>query len=676
MRMLEVSNLAFGYAQDALFSDVTFALEEGQRAALVAPNGAGKSTLLRIIAGELKPDHGASIVKKGAKVAYFRQSHELSAEGSVRDAFLSAFREIVALAHDLRVAEEQAASGTEQALSALATAAERYHVSGGDAVLRRVDRIATHLGFAKADLDRPVASLSGGERGRLQLGTVLAQEADLLLLDEPTNHLDLDTIRWLEGHLVGMPAAMLVVSHDRAFMDAVCPHTCELGRRSFRAYPLHYTQYAEAREVDLERERALVERQDALIAKTEDFIRKNIAGQKTKQAQSRRKMLDKLEREERPEDIWQRAEKVHFRFADAPRTGDVVLECAGLGAERGGRVLFEGLDLLVRRGERVAIVGKNGAGKSTLLRMLAGVSSDPGDRGSVRRGTNLREGYFDQHLGSLDESKTPVEEIRSVRGDLNVEAARDYLGRFRFSGDDHLRRIVGFSGGEQSRLALAKMLLEPRNLLFLDEPTNHLDIPAARILEEALAGFEGTVLLVSHDRKFLEAVATRVVHVHGEAPLTKGDPFGVELFVGGFVDFVRTHERRAAAQPDPDEAAAETETVAPHGDKKRSVRRSAATVPPAPGPGANDPEAKKRAFEAERAAQRARERKEKRFAELERLIASSEAELSTRREALKNDPGADWERLAAGAREEQALSKKVDELIREWAALGEELGLA
>ncbi|HEY4117281.1 MAG TPA: ABC-F family ATP-binding cassette domain-containing protein, partial [Byssovorax sp.] len=512
MTVLQVADLAFGYGASRLFAGVTFSLEAGERAALVAPNGAGKSTLLRLIGREIAPDAGSVVVRKEVKVAYARQSHELGAAGTVLEAFLAGFESVVAARAELAAAEHAAADGSDAALARLARATDAYHLAGGDALERRIAIIAQHLGFAERDLERALTSLSGGERGRLHLGVALAQEPDLLLLDEPTNHLDLDTIGWLERYLGSLSCAMLVVSHDRAFLDATCTSTMELGKRSFRVYPLKYSDYEVAREEDLARERGLAERHEDFVAKTEDFIRKNIAGQKTKQAQSRRKMLEKLDAVDRPEDVWQVAEKVAFRFVPAPRTGDIVLEATGLGATRGDRALFDGVDLLIRRGERIAIVGPNGAGKSTLLKLLAGLGADD-DEGDVRRGTNLAQGYFDQHLGSLDPSRTAVEEIRSVRGDLNADAARAYLARFRIYGDDALRRVSGFSGGERSRLALAKLLLEPRNLLFLDEPTNHLDIPAAKILEEALAGFEGTVVFVSHDRRFLEAVSTRVLGV-------------------------------------------------------------------------------------------------------------------------------------------------------------------
>src|SRR5271170_4023118 len=372
MTVLQVADLRFGYAGDTLFENVTFTLALGERAALVAPNGAGKSTLLRLIAKEAEPDGGTAVIKKETTLGYYRQSHELKPEGDVLGAFLSGFRDVMVLREELTKALHDAASGDARTLDHLSHVQDRYHLARGDELEREVGMLAHKLGFSDQDLERPVASLSGGERGRLQLGVVLAQQPDLLLLDEPTNHLDLDTIAWLESWLVGYRGAVLVVSHDRQFLDNVCPQTLELGSRMIRSYPLKYSDYAVARQEDLARERALVERQQALIEKTEDFIRKNIAGQKTKQAQSRRKMLDKLDRLERPDDVWETAERVAFRFTPALRTGDIVLGATGLGAARGGRTLFEGLDLLVRRGERIGIVGPNGAGKTTLLRLLAG----------------------------------------------------------------------------------------------------------------------------------------------------------------------------------------------------------------------------------------------------------------------------------------------------------------
>ena len=645
MTVLQVADLRFGYAGDTLFDNVTFTLAIGERAALVAPNGAGKSTLLRLLGKEIEPDGGSVVIKRDVSVGYYRQSHEVEAKGDVLSAFLSGFGDIVELREQLAAAQHEAASGDERALAHLAHVTDRYHVARGDDLEHRVAAIAAKLGFSNADLARPVASLSGGERGRLHLGVILALEPDMLMLDEPTNHLDLDTIAWLEGWLRSYRGAVLVVSHDRAFLDAVSTQTMELGTRGLRVYPLRYSQYAIARADDLARERSVLERQQAFVDKTEDFIRKNMAGQKSRQAQSRRKMLDKLDRVERPEDVWAVAERVSFRFAPAARSGDIVIDAKNLSAERGGRTLFEGFDLLIRRGERIGVVGPNGAGKSTLLKLLAGMGDRELDHGSVKRGTNIQEGYFDQHLGAVNPSNTAIEEVRSIRGDLNAEGARQYLARFRFWGDDPLRVVAGFSGGERSRLALAKLLLEPRNMLFLDEPTNHLDIPAAEILEEALVGFEGTVLLVSHDRRFLETVTTRIISVRDGQ---------VEVYPGGFSDFASAHapkvEPAAARKP------------------QREPKKSDAPPPPP------DDQARKRQHEAQKQVGRDRVKKEKRFKELEELIAAGEKQIGEMREKLKEDPAGDWAKLAKMATEEQALSKRVDALMTEWTKLGEELG--
>jgi ATP-binding cassette subfamily F protein 3 len=631
LSVLELAGVEFGYSNEPLFSGVTLRLEAGERAALVAPNGAGKSTLLRLIAGELAADHGSVLVKKDARLGYYRQSHENKLSGSVMDALLGGFSELVALRKALAAAELAAASGTSADLARLAEATERYQHAGADRLEHQVETIASRLGFVAGDLQRDVTTLSGGQRGR-ELGAVLAQTPELLLLDEPTNHLDLETIRWLEEYVGGLRSALLVVSHDRAFLDNVCPLTFELGQRTFRVYSLPYTAYERERAVDLERERKLMEEQRAFVAKTEDFIRKNIAGQNTKQAQSRRRMLEKLERLDNPEDVWARAERVRFRFADAPRSGDIVLDCSGLEARRGGSTLFSGLDLLLRRGDRVGIVGPNGCGKTTLLRLLS-ARGQKDDSGRVKRGTNLKDGYFDQELGTLDPDKTGIDEVRSVRGDLNDDGARQYLARFRFYGDDPLRRVQSLSGGERTRLALAKLLLEPRNLLFLDEPTNHLDIPAAEILEEALCGFEGTVLVISHDRRFLENVTTRTISF---------EPGAVDVYDGGFKDYCEAKQRAQRPQARPPAKA------------KIKAKAAGETL-----------------FREHKAGARELERRARRAKELEAQVARHEAELAQIRGQLREATAVGWEQIHAWANKERKMSAELDQMLAEWIKLSE-----
>lgn len=638
MPLLQVSDLRFGYSATPLFEGVSFRLEAGERAGLVAPNGAGKSTLLRLIAGEIAPDGGSVVVQKGERLGYYRQSHEAPPVGCVLDALLSGFGDLVELRHELERAQHAAASGTDADLEHLAAVTDRYHAAGGDTLEHRVAAIASRLGFATEDLTRDVSSLSGGERGRLQLGATLATEPRILLLDEPTNHLDLDTIDWLASVLARWSGAVLVVSHDRAFLDAVCPITLELGRSRFRVYPMSYSRYETARLDDLERETKAAEEQAAFVAKTEEFIRKNIAGQKTKQAQSRRRMLEKLERVDRPEDIWRGATRVRFRFADAPRSGDIVLEAKGLEAERGGRTLFRGVDLLVRRGERIGIVGANGSGKTTLLKLLAGEGAED-DRGNVRQGSNLRRGYFDQQLGSLNPEKSGVEEVRSIRGDFTEDAAREYLARLRFYGDDPFRRVASLSGGERTRLALAKLLLEPRNVLFLDEPTNHLDIFAAEILEEALIAFEGTVVFVSHDRRFLENVTTRVLAF---------TPTGVEIFSGGFRDYARSVPPQTEAEARPDRLPEATKVVDPQGPDRHRERQAQA---------------------------RKLERQRKRAERLENDIADAETSLNALRSKLVDGNSGDWEKLHEMSAQERALTQKIDQMLHEWEEVCKEVAM-
>ncbi len=409
---------------------------------------------------------------------------------------------------------------------------ERYMRDGGYDLESRVRRLTADVGFSESDLGRSVSTLSGGERGRLELAKVLVRQPDLLLLDEPTNHLDLAAIERLESFLADYPGAFVLVSHDRAFIRAVCREIVELENGKFVRYPFGYDKYVVERDARLERARVEYERQKEHVDKTEDFIRRNLAGQKTKQAQSRRKMLEKLERLERPEDHWEYAGKIGLQFSAGDDLGSKETIRAphitvGYPDAATGAILKD-VTVNIYRGDKVGIVGPNGAGKSTLLKTLIGVL--PPLEGKVETGTGVRIGYFDQKLGTLSEELSLIDEIRTVRADLSPEVVRSYLAKFRFFGDDPFRTVRGLSGGERSRLAMAKIMLFPRNVLVLDEPTNHLDIPARETLEGALTTYEGTLLVVSHDRYFLDRICTRLLVIEGN---------GLEAHLGNYSDWRR-----------------------------------------------------------------------------------------------------------------------------------------
>ena len=421
-------------------------------------------------------------------------------------------------------------------------------------------------------------------------------------------------------------------------------------------YPGGYDKYVGERAERLERMRAAFERQQEKIAKTEDFIRKNIAGQKTKQAQSRRKMLEKLERLEQARDDWSEAGELSLAFS----TGDHKGGKESIKAERltlgypGAEPLVKDLDLVVYRGDRVGIIGPNGAGKSTLMKGLLGTLEPRA--GLVFRGHEVRVGYFDQKLGDLDEERTLIEEIRSIRGDFNEDVARNWLGRFRFSGDDAFRKVRGLSGGERTRLALGKLMLQPRNLMALDEPTNHLDIPAREVLEEALSDYDGTLLVISHDRYFLDQVCTRVVHVDGGK---------IDEHVGNYSDW---RHRRAEDEKRKAEAAAAAEREREKRAQQQQQGRKSAAPPP------DEKTQRIEEREAKKAADRDRARKEKRLAELETKIAEAEGKLTEARAQLAGDHRGDWQRLHALADEERKLADRVRSLMAEWEKMGTELG--
>ncbi|HUP01276.1 MAG TPA: ABC-F family ATP-binding cassette domain-containing protein, partial [Gemmatimonadota bacterium] len=516
-----------------LLDKASLAIYGRDKVGLVGRNGCGKSSFMKIVAGTEAPDSGTIARSNDLIVSYLSQDFTLDETLSVGECILSG-------AADLREKIRKFESG-EGGDAGHAALQDEIDAADGWNLDARVRSLAEEL--HAPDLDRGLGELSGGEKRRVALCRTLVSRPQLLLLDEPTNHLDVEATEHLEARLHDWPRAFVLVSHDRYFLRATCTEIVELEGNKAVRFVGGYDKYVVERTARLERMTSMYERQQEHIAKTEDFIRRTIAGQNTKQAQGRRKQLEKLERMDRVSDAFKAAGQIGLRFSvgDHPG-GKEALKTDGLAVGYAGAApLVRDLELTLYRGDRLGIVGPNGCGKSTLMKTLLGTLAPLAGRAQL--GHEVRVGYFDQKLSELDEDKSLIEEIRSIRGDLNEDGARAFLGRFRFSGDDAFKKVRGLSGGERNRLSLAKMMLRPRNLLALDEPTNHLDIPAREVLEEALAAYAGTVLVISHDRYFLDRVVTRVLHLHDG----RGD-----LHPGNYSDFrarVEAEEHAARTAP-------------------------------------------------------------------------------------------------------------------------------
>jgi len=524
--MLRLEHISKIYPTGEVLKDINWEVKPGDRVGLVGVNGAGKSTQLKIIAGEMEPTTGEIIRPASLHIAYLTQEFEVDPSRTVRDEFWRAFAEVSQIHEGLAEVQRRMQTASPEELDDLIHQLDRlqrkFEAMDGYGLEARIEKILPEMGFSAEDGDRPVSAFSGGWQMRMSLGKILLQSPDLLLLDEPTNHLDLETIEWLETYLKGLTTPMVIVSHDREFLDRLCTQIVETERGISTTYLGNYTAYLQQKEEAQVAQLSAYERQQKELEKQQAFVdRFRASATRSTQAKSREKQLEKIERIEAPTGS---VRTLHFRFPEAPRSGREVVMIQDLTHTYGDKILFLGANLLIERGDRIAFLGPNGCGKSTLLRLIMGLEQPT--EGKVTLGDhNVIPGYFEQNQAeALDLSKTVMQTIHDEVPDWTNEEVRTLLGRFLFSKDMVFKKVEALSGGEKARLALAKMLLRPVNLMILDEPTNHLDIPAKEMLEEAIQHYDGTLIVVSHDRYFISQVATKIVEVRdGELRLYRGD---------------------------------------------------------------------------------------------------------------------------------------------------------
>ena len=512
--MISLDNLTISYGGWTLFDGISFMINPKDRIGLVGKNGAGKTTLLRVITGEQQPTEGAVTINGECSIGYLPQQMRVADTTTLIAETAKAFDEVLKIEADIERLTAEISSRTDyeseeytNLIHRLNDANDRYHILGGDTRDADIERTLLGLGFKRSDFERPTREFSGGWRMRIELAKLLLKRPSIFLLDEPTNHLDIESIQWLEDYLKNYNGAVLLISHDRAFLDNVTTRTVEISLGKAYDYKVPYSKYVVLRAERRAQQMAAYENQHRLIEKTEEFIEKfRYKPTKSNQVQSRIKQLDRLERIEVDEEDLSR---LNIKFPPAPRTGQIVAEVKGVGKAFGEKRIFSGAEFTIERGQKIALVGRNGEGKTTFARMLIGELEQ--SEGEIKLGANVNIGYYAQNQDDLMDGEFTVFDTldRVAVGDIRTRL-RDILGAFLFRGEDIEKKVKVLSGGERSRLAMARLMLEPYNLLVLDEPTNHMDMRSKDILKDALQKFDGTVVVVSHDREFLDGLVDRI----------------------------------------------------------------------------------------------------------------------------------------------------------------------
>ncbi|MCR5215660.1 MAG: ABC-F family ATP-binding cassette domain-containing protein [Lachnospiraceae bacterium] len=635
--ILNCSNVTKSYDGVDILRDVSFHVEEHEKAAVVGINGAGKSTLLKIIMGEIPAESGTITFAKEASVGYLAQHQDVSSNRSIYEELLSVKQDIIDLEHELRKTEKAMATASDGELETLmsryASMDHQFEQRSGYAYKSELIGVLKGLGFGEEDFDRDIATLSGGQKTRVALGKLLLTKPDLIILDEPTNHLDMESVHWLETYLMNYAGAVLIVTHDRYFLDHVVEKIIEIDQTKATVFRGNYSDYAAKKEVlrrsqmnEYLKQQADIKHQEAVIEKLKQFNREK----SIKRAESREKMLDRMERVEKPTEA---NAAMHLQLEPGIVSGNDVLYVEDLAKGYDGNFLFDGIGMDLKRGERVAIIGNNGTGKTTILKLIHGIL--PPDRGVIRLGTNVSIGYYDQEQQVLHMDKTIFEEIQDTYPDMNNTRVRNVLAAFLFTGEDVFKYIKELSGGERGRVSLAKLMLSNANFLILDEPTNHLDIVSKEILENALNSYTGTVLYVSHDRYFINRTATRILELKGNV-LTN--------YVGNYDYYLEKKEILGVEEPT---SAANT---------SKSSKTSA------------------QAYKSAKEAQNAKKRLENEIRKVEEKIASLEERQSECNAKLSNPAmGNDVAGLMQVHKDLEAVEKELESLYERWEELSSQV---